>query len=81
MLTGDDEPVREEFVRSGFLDDLDRWPNLEVELMSGAKQAHSLTPLWVQQHVLASVERVLDRELESGPAEEAAYADVYGRCP
>jgi alpha/beta superfamily hydrolase len=76
MLTGD-EPLREEFVKSGLLDRSDRWPNLELVLTGEADDAHSLTPLWAQHLVLALAERVLDRELVRA-AEQTTVATQSG---
>jgi pimeloyl-ACP methyl ester carboxylesterase len=58
------EPLRHELSRTGLLDRLDRWPNLEVEILGNSADTHGLTPLWLQRQVHALLDRVLEDELE-----------------
>jgi alpha-beta hydrolase superfamily lysophospholipase len=63
VLTGW-EPIREELATNGLLDNLDRWPNLEVAAVDASVATHMLTPLWLQHRVHGLVDEALDRELE-----------------
>jgi alpha-beta hydrolase superfamily lysophospholipase len=63
LLTGR-EPLREQFTESGLFDRLERWPNLEVVRTGTEADTHTLTPLWLQAEVNATVDRFLRRELE-----------------
>ena len=58
------EPLHHELIRTGLLDQLDRWPNLEVEILGTSADTHGLTPLWLQRQVHALLDRVLEDELE-----------------
>jgi alpha-beta hydrolase superfamily lysophospholipase len=66
LVFGGREPLHEELEREGRLSRLDRWPNMQLELLPG--NDHSFRPIRSQQYVHAVLERALDRELErSGP--------------
>lgn len=70
------EPLHHELVRTGVLDDLDRWPNLQVEILGTSADTHGLTPLWLQRQVHALLDRVLEDELERlGEGEGVAAAE------
>ncbi len=58
------EPLHHELARTGVLDHLDRWPNLEVEVLGTSADTHGLTPLWLQRQVHELLDRVLEEELE-----------------
>jgi len=66
MFTGK-EVLHRELAQKGVLDDLGRWPNLELSLLDTGDDAHTLTPLWVQSHVHELVDRVLEEELGRAP--------------
>ena len=55
------EPFHEELERQGRLNQGDRWPNLELDLISG--RDHTLRPLYSQRHAHEALDRALDREL------------------
>jgi alpha-beta hydrolase superfamily lysophospholipase len=62
MFTGQ-EVLRDELANKGVLDRMERWPNLELELMGSSADTHTLTPLWLQRQVHELVDRVLEDEL------------------
>ena len=62
LFTGS-EVLRTELSRSGVLDRIDRWPNLELTLAGTSADTHTLQPLWLQRQVHALVDRVLEEEL------------------
>jgi alpha-beta hydrolase superfamily lysophospholipase len=66
MFTGK-EALRGELSRTGVLDRVDRWPNLELALLGTSADTHTLTPLWLQRQVHALVDRVLEDELKRLP--------------
>jgi pimeloyl-ACP methyl ester carboxylesterase len=57
------EPLHRELIDSGLLDRLERWPNLEVEVLGNSADTHGLQPLWLQRQVHALLDRVLEDEL------------------
>ena len=57
------EPLHEEFARSGRIERLDRWPNIELEVIPLGADTHTLRPVWLQQQVHRSIDRALAREL------------------
>ena len=64
MLAGD-EPLRKELVASGLLNEVNRWPNLELVLTGKAEdEAQVFTSLGAQQYVLRLVDELLDREIK-----------------
>lgn len=69
------EPLHHELIRTGLLDQLDRWPNLEVEILGTSADTHGLTPLWLQRQVHALLDRVLEDELERVAEGEGVAAE------
>jgi pimeloyl-ACP methyl ester carboxylesterase len=57
------EPMHQEFQREGRLERLDRWPNLELEVIPGRSDQHTLRQIWLQQRVHESLDEALRREL------------------
>jgi alpha-beta hydrolase superfamily lysophospholipase len=53
------EPLREELAREGFFERLERWPNLDVRLLDGPADVHTLQPLALQERVNALVDGAL----------------------
>jgi len=63
FVFSEEEPFHEELERQGRLEQGDRWPNLEVDLIPG--RDHTLRPLYSQRHAHDALDRALDRELAS----------------
>jgi hypothetical protein len=61
FVFGGNEPLYDEFEREGRLAQLDRWPNLELQLLPG--DDHSFRPISTQQHVNDVLDRQLSAEL------------------
>jgi alpha-beta hydrolase superfamily lysophospholipase len=64
MLFTGKEVLRRELTDKGVLDRMDRWPNLEVEILGTSADTHTLTPVWLQRQVHTVIDRVLADELE-----------------
>ncbi len=62
LLLSHGEPLYDQLVRQGQLENLDRWPNLRLERI--ASRDHMFRALWLQQQVHASLDRGLERVLE-----------------
>jgi alpha-beta hydrolase superfamily lysophospholipase len=74
FVFGGEEPLHEELEREGRLDELDQWPNLELELLPG--NDHSFRPIRSQQYVHALLERALEREIELARTARARSASA-----
>jgi pimeloyl-ACP methyl ester carboxylesterase len=57
------EPLREELARDGVFERLDRWPNLDLRLLDGPADVHTLQPLALQEQVHALVDGALSEVL------------------
>lgn len=66
LFTGN-EVLRRELTGKGVFDQLERWPNIEVEFRGTSADTHTLTPRWLQQQVHALVDRALEAELDRLP--------------
>jgi predicted alpha/beta hydrolase len=55
------EPLHEELKLDGLLDQLDRWPNVDLDLIPGS--VHILRPLTSQRAAHAALDRALERAL------------------
>lgn len=62
FVFGGHEPLHEELTQTGVLQDLSRWPDLEVELIAG--RDHTLRPTWAQREAHAVLDRALATELD-----------------
>jgi pimeloyl-ACP methyl ester carboxylesterase len=62
LMFSSNEPLYEELADEGRLDRLDRWPNLDIELISG--QVHTLRPADSQRSAHEALDRALDDELQ-----------------
>ncbi len=60
------ENLRYELEREGVLDQLDRWPNVELEQLAGA--VHTLRPLSAQRSAHELLDRVVDEEVAAAGA-------------
>jgi alpha-beta hydrolase superfamily lysophospholipase len=69
LLMSYGEPLYDQFVRQGQLDDLGRWPNLTLERIPS--RDHMFRALWLQQRVHASLDRALERVLARAVASRA----------
>jgi alpha-beta hydrolase superfamily lysophospholipase len=69
LLLSEAEPLYAQFERQGRLEKLDRWPNLTVERYES--RDHMFRALWVQKHVVESLDRGLERVLNALPASSA----------
>jgi alpha/beta superfamily hydrolase len=58
------EATLDEFVAEGILQDLDRWPNLSVDVIPGEADVHTLRPLWLQRRVHDLLDVGLAHELQ-----------------
>jgi hypothetical protein len=58
------EPMLDEFVAEGILQDLERWPQLSVDVIPGDADVHTLRPLWLQRRVHDLLDVGLVHELE-----------------
>jgi hypothetical protein len=54
------EMLRVDLLEQGRLDDLHRWPNLDLHLLDGSVETHLLQPLHVRQQVNVIIDRALD---------------------
>ncbi|MGZ4249407.1 MAG: alpha/beta hydrolase family protein [Solirubrobacteraceae bacterium] len=63
MLFSRGEGLYDQLVRLGFLDRLDRWPNLSIEQLPTSD--HMFRAIWVQQRVHGLLDAALERVLES----------------
>lgn len=61
LLLSYGEPLYDQLVRQGQLDQLSRWPNVTLERIPS--RDHMFRALWLQQHVLGCLDRALDRVL------------------
>lgn len=66
FVFGGNEPLHEELERDGRLERMDRWPNLEFEVVPG--RDHTFGPISSQRHVHEVLGRALDRELKRAGA-------------
>jgi alpha-beta hydrolase superfamily lysophospholipase len=75
VVSCDGEPLVEELLRFA---PLDRWPNVTVERVPG--RDHLFRPLWMHPHVVAALDRVLERALGStrAPADRATVPAPVG---
>jgi hypothetical protein len=69
LVLGHDEPLHDQLVRQGLLDQLDRWPNLTVERIPS--RDHMFRAQWLQRQVYESFSAALERVL-------AAAASIRG---
>lgn len=63
LFTGK-EVLREELTENGVLDQMDRWPNLDLALRGTSADTHTLTPVWLQRQVHALIDQVIEDELK-----------------
>jgi alpha-beta hydrolase superfamily lysophospholipase len=63
LLLSYGEPLYDQLVRSGQIDALQRWPNLALDRIPS--RDHMFRALWLQERMHESVDRGLDRVLES----------------
>lgn len=63
LLLSRREGLRGQLQRQGVEDELNRWPNLAIETIPSTD--HMFRALWLQRHVHASLDRALERVLES----------------
>jgi alpha-beta hydrolase superfamily lysophospholipase len=61
MFSGN-EPLYEELQRDGYIEQLDRWPNISVEFLPG--RVHTLRPYAAQRRAHESLDRALDEVLQ-----------------
>lgn len=61
LVLGHDEPLHDQFVRQGLLDQLDRWPNLSVRRIPS--KDHMFRSPWLQRQVYEAFTDTLDRVL------------------
>lgn len=66
LLFGEQEALYQEFARQGLLDQLDRWPNLRLELIPSRDQLFRAR--WLQRHVHERLDEGLERVLARLPA-------------
>jgi alpha-beta hydrolase superfamily lysophospholipase len=57
------EPLHEEIIKQGKTTRIDRWPNIDLEVLGNAADTHTLTPLWLQNQVHELVDRAMEAEL------------------
>lgn len=80
----DGEAALHELESDGVLDQLPRWPNLELHRIAGAA-AHTLEPVWMQRSVHRMVDdwlaRVLDLERPRAPAGSGPSVRAGGKRP
>ena len=69
LLLSRGAPLYDDFVRTGCIDQLRRWPNLVLE--SIPSRDHTFRAIWLQQQVHASLDRALRRALGSVGAPRA----------
>ena len=63
MLFSGGEGLYDQLVRLGFLERIDRWPNLSIEQLPTSD--HMFRAIWVQRHVHGLLDAALERVLES----------------
>ncbi len=66
LFTGE-EPLHEQWMRDGRMDRLGWWPNLDVELILGHPDTHTLQPLWLQAQVHGLVDAAMERARADAP--------------
>ena len=76
LVFGEDEPVVDELERDGYLDELERWPNMTLRRLPGNN--HTFRPLRAQRRLHELLDQELDHELEraSKAPERAGAAAV-----
>jgi pimeloyl-ACP methyl ester carboxylesterase len=74
LVFSEGEPLLAELRVGGFTDQLERWPELELEIIRGP--GHTFRPLWSQQAVHGRVDRALDEVLSSVPLPAAPTGHV-----
>jgi alpha-beta hydrolase superfamily lysophospholipase len=62
FFTGE-EVLHRELAGSGVLDRIGDWPNVQLEVVTTPVETHTLTPLWLQRHVHALVDRFLETQV------------------
>jgi hypothetical protein len=60
LLFSAKETLRHELTRQGRLHRFDRWPNLDLHLLDGSVETHTLQPPHVQAQVNAIIDQALD---------------------
>lgn len=73
------ENLHHELEREGVLDQLDRWPNLELEQL--AEAVHTLRPLAAQRSAHELMDRVIDVELGAGEGAPAVAVSPRRSAP
>jgi pimeloyl-ACP methyl ester carboxylesterase len=63
LVFSGNEPLHEELELDGWLSQLDRWPNIALEMVPG--RDHTLRPLPSQRHTRETLDRALARELQT----------------
>lgn len=78
LAFGEDEPVRDELERDGYISELGRWPNIDLRTLPG--NSHTFRPLRAQERAHALLDEELAKDLASAgaPAEPAPYARQAG---
>lgn len=59
FLFSGDEPLLEELEHDGYVDQLDRWPNIELQSLPGAD--HTLRPLAAQRQAHRALDATISR--------------------
>lgn len=80
LVFGEDEPVYDELARDGYLERLERWPNIELYRLPGNN--HTFRPLRAQARAHELLDRALERELQrvpGRPVESASASSDNGR--
>jgi alpha-beta hydrolase superfamily lysophospholipase len=68
IVFSEGEPLLEEMRDAGLTDELERWPNLQLEVIRGP--GHTFRPVWAQRRVRARLDRALDEALAAPVAPE-----------
>jgi hypothetical protein len=66
LMFGEEEALYEEFARQGVLDQLDRWPNLQLERIPSRDQMFRAQ--WLQRYVHERLDEALEGMLARVPA-------------
>jgi hypothetical protein len=61
FLFADGEPLEEELIASGWMEEMKHWPNVTFERV--AVRDHTMRPNWAQKRVHEALDRALEREL------------------
>jgi predicted ATP-grasp superfamily ATP-dependent carboligase/alpha-beta hydrolase superfamily lysophospholipase len=75
LLFSAGESLRTELSRHGRLDQFDRWPNLDLHLLDGSVETHTLQPPRVQ----AQVEVIIDQALDDFLSRQEVESPLVGK--